>query len=70
MMNKVYIIQEYLNDVSCDKTFKVQGTNKLQRCGYPIRCSRIIHEITTNKDYAIQQTKDKPDWSYEEFKVS
>jgi len=69
-MNKVYIIQEYLNDVSCDKTFKVQNTNKLKRCGHPIRCSRIIHEITYNRNYAIQQTINKPDWSYEEFEVS
>lgn len=59
----VYTIEEY-QDVKCSKL------HDGKQCGQPIRCSRIIHEATFNRQKAIAATKDKANWAYVEHRVT
>ena len=67
---KVYTIEEYHN-IKCEKQHQVgiakDGKPITQQCGQPIRCSRTIREITTSRQRAIEATKDKPNFAYQEF---
>lgn len=66
-MKSVYIIQEYFDDVFCDKVHECNGKKK--KCGKQIRCARIIQAVTNDKLFAISVTKDKPNMSYEKFEL-
>lgn len=59
----VYTIEEYF-DVKCEKV------HNGKQCGQPIRTSRIIRDVTFNRQKAIAATKDKPNWSYVEHRVT
>lgn len=67
-MTKIYIVQEYYDDVVCLRIHKdKQGNNR--KCGQKIHCSRRIHYITTDLQRAITDTQNKPTWSYEEYEL-
>lgn len=63
-MKKCYIIFEYWNDISCDKTH--EHNDKKYICGNPIRCGKIIRLVTTDKGLAITLTKHRPELSWQE----
>lgn len=65
---KLYIIQEYFDDVICLKQHPTgelnkKGKPKYKPCGEKIRCARIIHAVTYDKKKAVELTKN-PNWSY------
>jgi len=57
---QVYLIEERFDDVFCENS----------KCRKKINCFRRIHEVTTNQQHAISQTKDKSNWGYLTFEVN
>lgn len=68
-MRKCYIIFEWYADVRCSNTVTFvdsDGKRKNKACKYPVRSSRIVRLVTTDKALAITLTKNRPDLSYQE----
>lgn len=56
---KVYLIEERHDDVFCVNP----------ECKKKINCSRRIHKVTLDRQEAINFTKNKPTWGYQEYEL-
>jgi len=56
---KVYLIEERYDDVFCENS----------DCRRKINCSRRIHMVTLDRQEAVNSTKDRPNWGYQEYEL-